>query len=357
MRLLSALWVISAGISLSIQSLAALKPTTFNQLPNWPDGQQQLAIPALKASCKVNSSTVWRRACHAASKLPEHLTSTQARAFLSRYFQPYQVNDNGHTHGLFTGYYEPTIPGSRQKTARYTVPIYGKPLNLVRTKNGMRLKVKGNYIQPPTRAEISAGPLLAKTPVLAWIHSKIDRFFLQIQGSGSITLKNGQRLLLGYAAQSGHPYYPIGAYLVKKGYLSRKNVSMQSIHQWLIAHPQQAQQVMNLNPSFVFFRQIHADNPIGAQGVPLTPGRSLAVDRKKIRLGTPVWLSTYLPQPTADRITHGEKLERLMIAQDTGGAIRGLIRGDVFWGSGKRAKYLAGHMQSQGQIWLLRPKH
>ena len=344
-------------------SAFSFKRSNYRNLPGWYQGHQSRAYGALKRSCtygleKRTISRQWRSVCQ--QVLRNHPgNDQQARSILQRLFTPYQIVSHGNTIGLFTGYYEPTIAGSPVATKYYRVPLYGKPYNLVRVRIGgrtrYRLKINGRYTRPPSREQISRGKQLSNTPVYAWIHSKIDRFFLQIQGSGSVTFNNGKRVLLGYAGQNGYKYYPIGAYLVDKGYLSRTEVSMQSIIKWLKAHPQQAERVMNLNPSFVFFRKLSTDSPIGAQGVPLTAGYSLAVDAKYTKYTTPVWLSTYLPHKQGSHVTHGKALHRLLIAQDTGGAIKGPIRGDVFWGPGKRAQWLAGHMQSDGKMWVLLP--
>lgn len=337
---------------------------SYQQIPDWNQGHQLNAWQAWQRSCrydldKHNLPSNWQRICqHMVKQHPD--SDTQARQLFERYLRPYLMTNNGKATGLFTGYYEPSIPGSLKPTAYYRVPLYARPYNLVRVRIGgsmrYRLKVNGHYVRAPSRQAISQGPALKNTSVIAWIHSKIDRFFLQIQGSGSVQLSNGKRILLGYNGQNGYKYYPIGAYLVDKGYLTRKNVSMQSIKAWLQTHPDQAERVMNLDPSFVFFRKLTTDSPIGAQGVPLSAGYSLAVDRRYTRYGTPVWISTYLPQKSANKIAHGAPLNRLMIAQDTGGAIKGPVRGDIFWGPGKRAEWLAGHMQSEGKMWVLLPK-
>ena len=337
---------------------------SYRQLPGWNQGEQLHAWGAWQRSCRYDLDnrrmpSNWRRTCERiVSQTPR--SNAQARQLFERYLTPYLMTDNGDSTGLFTGYYEPSIPGSLTPTAYYRVPLYDKPYNLVRVRIGgrlrYRLKTHGRYVMPPSRQTISDGPVLKNTPIIAWIHDKIDRFFLQIQGSGSVQLAHGKRILLGYNGQNGYKYYPIGAYLVNKGYLTKQNVSMQSIQAWLKSNPNQAERVMNLNPSFVFFRKLDTDSPIGAQGVPLTAGYSLAVDRRYTRYGTPVWLSTYLPKKSGKRIVHGSAMNRLMVAQDTGGAIKGPVRGDVFWGPGSRAEWLAGHMQSDGKMWVLLPR-
>ena len=348
-------------------------PVSFTQLPGWQNGQQQQMISALQRSCARNQklakyrrrtlrgSKKWLTACKAVLGLSIHLSAQQARLFLQNHYQAYRITDkSGNAYGTFTGYYAPMIPGRLTHSKQFPVPLYGKPKGLTRVyrqgKALWRVKNGKTYARLPSREAISAGPLLPNTPVLAWVPSKVDRFFLQIQGSGTIELPHGQRLLLGYAGQNGYKYVPIGKYLVQNGHLSHKNVSMQSIRQWLDTHPHDAQRVMNLNPSFVFFRKLHVDQPIGAEGVSLTPERSLAVDPKSITYGSPVWLDTYLPKVINGKLVPGQTWQRLMVAQDTGGAIKGAVRGDVFWGEGARAQWMAGHMQSKGRYWVLLPK-
>lgn len=343
------------------------KALSFHALPGWSVGQQNKSLSALKRSCQfqlnrqapsvLGRSKSGRRACLAALKLSSSVTPAIARRYFEQYYTPYAVLPD--QPGLFTGYYEPTVPGSLTRTRRYGVPIYGVPKQLKRVKVGgkykYRMLVNGRYVMPPSREQISKGPLLKNTPVLAWVHSKVDRSYIQIQGSGSIVLDNGQSILLGYAAQNGHPYYPIGRYLVKSGALKADKVSMQSIRAWLNAHPAFQERVLNSDASFVFFRRLAGQQPYGAQGVPLTPGISLAVDRRFIRLGSPIWLVTQLPQ-VPQLADGGKDFRSLMIAQDTGGAIKGAVRGDVFWGEGRRAELLAGAMQSKGRYWVLIPK-
>lgn len=345
-----------------------LVKSSYSQLPGWQTDNQSIALEALKGSCPslMRKSIDYRNICQTL-KNGGTIEASQARRLVQNHFTPYQVRNNGKSQGLFTGYYEPQMKGSLTKTKQFGVPLYGKPKGLVkvdlgrfdkrlRGRKSFRILENGRYRKLPSRKQISDGPLLKNTPVLAWVHSKIDRFFLQIQGSGSVLLPNGKRLLLGYAGQNGWPYYAIGRYFIKAGILNRHNVSMQSIKDWLYNHPDKAEYVMNKSSSFVFFRKLNTQQPPGAQGVPLTPTRSLAIDPKYIRLGSMVWLSTYLPIKTNANIREGVRFQHLMVAQDTGGAIKGPIRGDVFFGSGKYAEWLAGHMQSKGQLWVFKPK-
>ena len=360
--------------SLFIHSAAAdirLQAQSFKSLPGWKNDQQNQAIGALKKSChkllkrrctgsaSMTCEVSWQNTCRKVVKLGS-LSANSARQFIENNFIPYQITDNGNKTGLFTGYYEPTVLASFKRTPYFGVPIYGKPRNLTKTtidgKRRTRIKVNGQYKMMPSRAEISASKnLLPNTPVIAWVHSKVDRAFLQIQGSGSLLMPNASRIMLGYAGQNGHPYRPIGRYLLKAGALKPGSITMQSIRKWLDDNPKKVTQVLNYDPSFVFFRLVKSDQPIGAQGIALTPERSLAIDRRYYPLGAPMWLSTELPA-LPDINQSSKKWQQLLIAQDTGGAIKGPIRGDVFWGEGKRASMLAGHLQAQGQLWILLPK-
>jgi membrane-bound lytic murein transglycosylase A len=211
--------------------------------------------------------------------------------------------------------------------------------------------VDGQLVPYPARAEIAAGALDGRAPVIAWAADPIDVFFMEIQGSGRLVFDDGRALHVSYVAQNGHPYVAIGREFIARGILPRDQVSMQSIRAWLQANPgPAAAEMMNSNPSYVFFRALDDDGPIGAQGVPLTPGRSLAVDRKFLPFGLPIWLDADDPLDPAQRV------RRLVVAQDTGGAIRGPVRGDVFWGAGAEAAEKAGRMRSAGRYWLLLPR-
>ncbi len=345
----------------------------MDALPGWNQDHQSQAITAMQTSCQTNikrralfsrfdarASNAWQQACQALLRLPPHSSDVYVRQVLEHYFNAYEIETDPHQTGLFTGYYEPTLQGSLIPTDYYNVPIYGLPRGYgKRVIDGRWQQVfddQGVMRPIPSRAIISDGPALPDTPVLAWVHSKIERFFLDIQGSGEVDLSNGNRMLVGYAGQNGQPYYPIGRYLVQIGALTPHNISLQTIQEWLQSNPDQADRVMNLNPAFVFFRVLQEQNPIGAEGVPLSPSRSIAIDPDYYRYSTLFWISTSWPDVHDGEITPGKPLNRLMVAQDTGGAIEGPIRADIFWGSGERAKWLAGHMQFPGQMWILWPK-
>ncbi len=267
--------------------------------------------------------------------------------------------------GLFTGYFEPSLDGSRRRSERYGVPLHLQPPDLVSVDlgdfrddlRGRRVagRVRGRTLEPyDDRAEIASGSLDGRGLELVWVDDAVDAFFLQIQGSGQVAMDDGSVLRVGYAAQNGHPYHAIGRTLVERGELTRAEVSLQSIDAWLRTNPDKADEVMATNASYVFFRQIRGEGPIGAQGVALTPERSLAVDRRHVPLGVPVWLDAMTPAASPEQ--PGARRQWLLVAQDTGGAIRGAVRGDVFWGAGDRARAIAGRMAHRGRWWVLVPR-
>ena len=267
--------------------------------------------------------------------------------------------------GLFTGYFEPLLHGSRRRSERYSVALYTQPPDLVSVDlgrfrddlRGRRVagRVRGRSLEPyDDRDAIASGSLGGRGLELVWVDDAIDAFFLHIQGSGRVELDDGAIFRVGYAAQNGHPYHAIGRTLVDWGELTLDEVSLQSIDAWLRANPDRAGEVMATNDSYVFFRRIRGEGPIGAQGVALTPERSLAVDRRHVPLGVPVWLDAMTPAAAPEG--PDERRQWLVVAQDTGGAIRGAVRGDVFWGAGERARAIAGRMAHRGRYWVLVPR-
>ena len=268
--------------------------------------------------------------------------------------------------GLFTGYFEPLLHGSRRRSERYSVPLHTQPTDLVSVDlgrfrddlRGRRVagRVRGRSLEPyDDRDAIASGSLAGRGLELVWVDDAIDAFFLHIQGSGRIELDDGVIFRVGYASQNGRPYHAIGRTLVDWGELTLDEVSLQSIDAWLRAHPDRAGEVMATNDSYVFFRQIRGEGPIGAQGVGLTPERSLAVDRQHVPLGVPVWLDAMIPAAAVAEAPD-ERRQWLLVAQDTGGAIRGAVRGDVFWGAGEGARSIAGRMAHRGRYWVLAPR-
>lgn len=330
-----------------------LTPVSYQDLPGWKEDQTLKALPALKRSCSAllkkdpdapmstrrcggGVAGDWRPFCTHILKNPPK-TEAALRQILHRYLRPYQVSSSQGMTGLFTGYDEPELRGSKRRHGRYQTPLYRLP--------GAKIRYKGM-----PRSRIVKGGLKGHGLELVWVDDPVAAFFLQIQGSGRVRLENGQIMRLGYAGTNGCGYYAIGKKLIERGCLSSQNVSRQSIRKWLKAHPREAESIMSLNKSYVFFRVRHGEGPIGSQGVALTPQRSLAVDREYISLGTPLWIDLDHPDDGAPRI------QSLVVAQDTGGAIKGTVRGDLFWGCGASADDLAGRMKSQGEYYALLPK-
>lgn len=333
-----------------------LKKISFAELPGWSEADVQKSLFAFQLSCKallkqkptypVGSQDIdlkakdWHPACGAA--LPINSTDkVTARTFFEKWFEPIEFLKHKPIHGLFTGYYMPQLKGTLIKTAKYNTPIYGLPRQ---TKN----------LSHYTREEIDNGGLEKKAPVIAWINSPVERLFLEIEGAGVIQLSNGENLYLGYAGENGAPYTSIGSVLIKKGILTKDNASKRVIKQYLESQHKKANIILHKNKSFVFFQNLKQSIALGAQGHGLTPGYSLAIDKKWVPLGAPLWLTTTIPDEHND---NNKRFQRLMIAQDTGGAIKGLMRGDIYWGSGKKATFLGEHMKNEGHYWLLLPKH
>jgi peptidoglycan lytic transglycosylase A len=366
----------------AVPPLLRLDSVQFGELEAWPQSDPRSALQAFRHSCAAlaakpdeaplggvnyaGTAVEWRQVCGMATLVSiDDLEAT--RRFFESEFVPYRVTP-GSGAGLFTGYYEPQLKGSRTRHGPYQTPLYGVPVDLVNVDLGLfRENLRGQrivgkvadrrLIPYPARAEIEGGGLNAAAPIL-FVDDPIDAFFLQIQGSGRVVLDDGTVVRAAYAAQNGRPYTPIGAILIQRGELSREAVSMQSIRAWLLAHPAEAPQLMNANASYVFFTEQPIGDPalgaLGAQGVPLTPEASLAVDLTVHALGIPVWLETTAPDP--DPTKPDQTFNRLLVMQDTGGAIRGPVRGDVYWGYSPDAGSVAGRMRSEGRMIVVLPR-
>jgi membrane-bound lytic murein transglycosylase A len=342
---------------------ARYEQTEFAAIPGWRDATFVPGVRAFAAGCpRIARIHPLRRACDSVLAAPP-ADERAARQFIEASFAAWSVmSAEGNAEGMITGYYEPVMPGSRTRTDRFSYPVYGVPEDIVAVElesvhpdlKGLRLRgrLEGRRLVPYwSRAQIeseSQAPLPA--PVLAWVEDPVELFFLQIQGSGQIELAQGERLRLGYADQNGHPFRSMGRYLIQRGELTLEQASMQGIKAWAAANPRKLREALDSNPSYVFFREVpEADGPIGSLGVPLTAAHSLAVDPRSVPLGAPVFLATTLPLSS-------QPLQRLMAAQDTGGAIRGAVRADFFWGTGHEAGALAGRMRQQGRMWILWPR-
>lgn len=337
----------------------ALKKVPFEELPGWQETDIKNSLLAFQNSCeiflkqapsqRVGSRYInlqakdWQPACKEAATL-DAVSDTVARDFFRKWFHPVEFSQRKPIKGLFTGYYMPQLKGSLTRTRKYNTPIYSMPEDL-------RWDSKHRYY---TREQIDNGVLKKKASVIAWINSPVERLFLEIEGSGVIKLPGGKKLFLGYAGENGAPYTSVSGVLINKGIMTRDNASKKAVKRYLKEHPHSAKSILHKNKSFVFFEDLKEEKALGAKGMALTPGYSLAIDRKWIPLGSPLWLATKKPEQQSERV---KKFHRLVIAQDTGGAIRGLMRGDIYWGSGKRAAFLGEHMKNSGRFWLLLPKH
>lgn len=340
-----------------------LKPARWNDLPGWKADDLKAAWPAFLQSCRpLQRQAAWQAVCSAAGQMADP-DPAAIRAFFQQNFKVYQIQQaEGGTEGLITGYYEPLLRGSRELTAKYRYPVYAPPDDLLSIDLGdlypelknlrLRGRLEGKKVVPYfTRSEIDAGKAPVQGKELAWVDDPVELFFLQVQGSGRIQLEDGSTIRVGYADQNGYPYRSIGKWLVEHGQLTLDKASMEGIKDWARAHPDRLPELLAANPSYVFFRILPNQDggPLGALGVPLTQERSIAVDPRALPLGAPVWLATTRPNSS-------EPLNRLVMAQDTGGAIRGNVRADFFWGFGNDAGKLAGAMKQQGRMWLLLPE-
>jgi membrane-bound lytic murein transglycosylase A len=341
-----------------------MTPTTFSALPGWQEDDLRQAWPAFMASCRAIGARVdWKGACTAA-RVVDASDASAVRQFFEANFVPNLVRaEDGSDKGLITGYYEPMLHGSRKRGGAYQTPVYKVPDDLLTidlasvypTLKNMRLRgrLSGKKVVPySTRAEIERANLPGKE--LLWVDDPVEAFFLEVQGSGRVQLDDsGETVRIAYADQNGHPYKAIGRWLVEQGELKVEQASAQGIKAWIAAHPERRQELFNVNPSFVFFREERLPDPgvgpKGALGVPLTPARSVAVDPHFLPLGAPLFLAT--TEAGSD-----VPMRRLMMAQDTGGAIRGAVRADFFYGFGGSAPDKAGLMKQQGTIWVLLPR-
>lgn len=373
---------------------ASYQVVSFQQMPSWQTQSFTDSLLAFRKGCeKLQARHGWGSVCRQANQISQDNTS--AKSFFERNFTPWQVAQKGATQGLFTGYYEPVLSGDRVETARARFPIYGVPQDFISvnlptdlrnskatvrvsqtgantgvinsngthtanlaqfpiTERSTSLKGRfvGNQFVPyHTRNDINGGALNGVAPILAYADNPVELFFLHIQGSGRIRTPDGQYIRIGYADKNEYPYVSIGRYMADKGYLPLAQTSMQGIKGYLAQNPNRLAEILGQNPSYVFFRQVsgsNSDGPVGALGVPLSSGYSGAVDKHYITLGAPLFISTTHPDTKAS-------LNRLIMAQDTGSAIKGAVRVDYFWGYGDGAGQTAGKMKNQGYVWQLLP--
>lgn len=340
-----------------------LRRGNWAELPGWRDDDPAAAWDALLASCgALKTQEAWRAVCTAAlaASRPDR---ERARRFFETNFIPYQLlQPDGGSEGLATGYYEPLLRGSRKPTARYRYPIYGTPDDLISIdlpafgvesrESRLRARLDGKRVVPYfDRAQIESGAAPLRGREIAWVDDPVELFFLQIQGSGRLDLDGGGVLRVGFAEHNGQPYRSIGRLLIDRGELPAERASMQGIKAWAQQNPDKLREVLDYNPRYIFFRELPAglSGPLGALGVPLTARRSIAVDPRFVPLGAPVFLATTWP-------LSNKPLNQLMLAQDTGSAIRGAVRADFFWGYGDDAAREAGRMKQALRLWVLLPQ-
>ena len=350
---------------------AVLKPVAFAELPGWADDPALDAWAPFLTGCKAlvaqsATAATWHAPCTAASAVDAH-DSPSVRAFFETYFSAYQaLAPDGAETGLVTGYYEPLLDGSRTRSERHRYPLFVPPDDLLTVDLGelypelkdkrVRGRLEGRRVIPYwSRADIEGGQAQVDGKELVFVDDALEAFFLQIQGSGQIRLAEGGMMRVGYADQNGRPFRSIARILLERGAIQPGEATLQGLKDWARAHPQEVGPLLNENPSYVFFREVTpdpaalVDGPIGTLGVPLAANRTIAVDPRSIPLGAPVFLAT--TWPLSDR-----PLNRLVFAQDTGGAIRGPLRVDFFWGFGGEAAREAGRMKQPGRLWVLWPK-
>jgi len=357
-----------------------LEAVTFDSLPGWREDNPVAALTAFRRSCVrlarqddgrqtvagtlVLEGSDWKAPCADAEPLADPAPH-RARAFFETWFRPYAARGPNGEEGLFTGYFEMEINGAKEPDGRFHTPLYRLPKDQVTVNlgvfdpalNGRRIvgRLDGAKLVPyHTRGEIQNGALNGRALEMLWLENPVDLYMLHVQGSGRVRLPDGSVLRVGFAGHNGHGYASIGRELIRRGELQPGTVTWPAIHDWVMHNPDKAPKLFAANPRYIFFRIIDdlpgEAGPPGAQGVPLTAGRSLAVDVRYVPLGLPVWLDTVWPNEPE------RPLRRLMVAQDTGGAIKGEVRGDFFWGTGASALAQAGKMKSRGRYFLLLPK-
>jgi membrane-bound lytic murein transglycosylase A len=348
------------------------KPISIATMPGWAQDDHAKALQTFQRSCQEILTTAhgfkrdaafggkredWQSLCQNA------LNATNAKSFFEENFVALKVSDPDRPQGLYTGYYEPEAEGSLVRTYEYEVPVYRKPHDLSALGDEQQKQVglaygriaNGRAEAYATRKEIEQGALDGRDLEICWLKSWVDAFFIHIQGSGRVKLPDGKIIRLAYAAKTGQPYTGIGHVLLEKGVGTKDTMSMELLRSWMGDHPQEARELMWNNKSYIFFRQIEVPSndlgALGAQQVNLTPLRSLAIDRSIWMFGTPIWIDTTTPPEAGSK-----PFQHLMVAQDTGTAIKGHVRGDVYWGWGHDAAFNAGHMKSPGSMVVLLPK-
>lgn len=302
----------------------------YASLDGWQDDDHSEALDVFRNTCGDMDDADWRSICAVATQM------TDAKAFFELFFRPVLIEDGQTT--LFTGYFEPELDGSLAPGGRYRYPVYAMPP-----------EARESSPWHSRRAIVDGGVMIGRGLEIAWVDDPVELFFLQIQGSGRINLSNGQTIRVGYSGSNGHEYRSIGAELVRRGTFAAHQVSAQVIKNWVKRNPLDGAELLFHNPSYVFFREVSevpADRgPLGAMNRSITTLRSIAVDPSHVPLGAPVWIEKDGRDP----------LRRLMIAQDTGSAIKGAQRADVFFGTGDQAGRQAGRLRDPGRMMVLMP--
>jgi membrane-bound lytic murein transglycosylase A len=330
-----------------------LKASDFSQLPKWDNSDTVKSLQAFRQSCqvwskqdpnkKIGNSEIpllvkdWLPICEQANRLGDRVSGDEAKQFFETFFKPYHWTYKDK--GLFTGYYSPVVQGSLSKTSVYKTPLYATP--------------SSHVVSRFSRQQIYNGALAGKAKVIAWLKSPLDAMALEIEGSGMIKVGQDKHFFVGYDAENGKRYHSIAQLLINSRVISRAKASMANVKAYFVKHPEKINTYVAKNPSYVYFKTYMNKSFKGAQGAPLTPHYSLAVDRRYIPLGLPLYLSTTSPTSTKGDI---RDMHRLMVAQDVGGSIKGAVRGDIYWGAGERATQIASLMESSGQYWLLLPR-
>lgn len=349
--------------TVKVPDYGLLKPADWQEIDALTKDDVTKAWPAWKLGCvSLKAKPAWLSVCNEADKLDNPPSSVIVDYFKNNFSVYRTTNLDGSNTGMITGYYAPVIKGSRVKTYQYRFPLYTRPDDLITVElsklfpelanKRVRGRVVGTKLVPYyNRAEIEVENSPLQGREFVWVDDQIELFFLQIQGSGLVKFDNGEKMHVGYADQNGQAYQSIGRLLIEKGELTLDKASMQGIKNWARNNPNKLRDLLNANPSYVFFRELPPDlpGPIGALGAPILAERVVAIDPRFVPLGAPIFLSTTLPNSS-------NPLNRLMMAQDTGGAIKGGVRADFFWGAGAEAGKSAGSMKQQGKIWVLLPK-
>ncbi|MEJ2467884.1 MAG: MltA domain-containing protein [Campylobacterales bacterium] len=338
-----------AHVSVDGEAHSSGRFSYFEALPGWNEKKAESGLAVFRKQCAAQALPSREQLCASAMK------ATDAKRFFETHFRPFRLGPEAES-GLMTGYYEPQLHGAMRKSSAYPYPIYATPSDLVRVElshlypdlahRHLRGRVQGNRLVPyPSRAQINGGDITAEP--ICYVSSDIDRFFLHVQGSGRIMLDDNSTLFVGHTDRNGHPYRSIGKRMVEEGLIPKEAISLQSIRRYLKAHPQQKQRILESNPSYIFFG-LRNRGATGTLGVELTPMHSVAIDRTKIPLGFPVYYDAQ------DPLTH-RPMREVAMAQDTGSAIKGQVRADLFWGYGEKAEAGAGRMKSPLTLWLFVP--